>query len=209
MAIKKILFFIVIIIPIIAISQVGIGTTTPNPGRALDINGSLVVRDFSRSDSSINNIKLLLAEADGTLIEASFPKEMLSQDTSNNNVITLRHRTELTNLHSVNFSSTTSYNPFYSNPTSSMVRRANSNNGDTLIIKGITGGYDGRTLRIVNDSGLDIEFINQSNEAVASRRIKIYTKEDKMIDYGSSLLIYSTEIEADGRWMLVELDKYD
>jgi|TARA_B110000091_G_scaffold49310_1_gene54231 hypothetical protein len=209
MAIKKILFFIVIIIPIIAISQVGIGTTTPNPGRALDINGSLVVRDFSRSDSSINNIKLLLAEADGTLIEASFPKEMLSQDTSNNNVITLRHRTELTNLHSVNFSSTTSYNPFYSNPTSSMVRRANSNNGDTLIIKGITGGYDGRTLRIVNDSGLDIEFINQSNEAVASRRIKIYTKEDKMIDYGSSLLIYSTEIEADGRWMLVELDEYN
>jgi hypothetical protein len=209
MAIKKILFFIVIIIPIIAISQVGIGTTTPNPGRALDINGSLVVRDFSRSDSSINNIKLLLTEADGTLIEASFPKEMLSQDTSNNNVITLRHRTELTNLHSVNFSSTTSYNPFYSNPTSSMVRRANSNNGDTLIIKGITGGYDGRTLRIVNDSGLDIEFINQSNEAVASRRIKIYTKEDKMIDYGSSLLIYSTEIEADGRWMLVELDEYN
>tara|TARA_B110000879_G_scaffold206396_1_gene288309 strand:- start:121 stop:750 length:630 start_codon:yes stop_codon:yes gene_type:complete len=209
MAIKKILFFIVIIIPIIAISQVGIGTTTPNPDRALDINGSLVVRDFSRSDSSINNIKLLLAEADGTLIEASFPKEMLSQDTSNNNVITLRHRTELTNLHSVNFSSTTSYNPFYSNPTSSMVRRANSNNGDTLIIKGITGGYDGRTLRIVNDSGLDIEFINQSNEAVASRRIKIYTKEDKMIDYGSSLLIYSTEIEADGRWMLVELDEYN
>ena len=60
MAIKKILFFIVIIIPIIAISQVGIGTTTPNPGRALDINGSLVVRDFSRSDSSINNIKLIL-----------------------------------------------------------------------------------------------------------------------------------------------------
>lgn len=209
MAIKKILFFIVIIIPIIAISQVGIGTTTPNPDRALDINGSLVVRDFSRSDSSINNIKLLLTEADGTLIEASFPKEMLSQDTSNNNVITLRHRTELTNLHSVNFSSTTSYNPFYSNPTSSMVRRANSNNGDTLIIKGITGGYDGRTLRIVNDSGLDIEFINQSNEAVASRRIKIYTKEDKMIDYGSSLLIYSTEIEADGRWMLVELDEYN
>jgi len=209
MAIKKILFFIVIIIPIIAISQVGIGTTTPNPDRALDINGSLVVRDFSRSDSSINNIKLLLTEADGTLIEASFPKEMLSQDTSNNNVITLRHRTELTNLHSVNFSSTTSYNPFYSNPTSSMVRRANSNNGGTLTIKGITGGYDGRTLRIVNDSGLDIEFINQSNEAVASRRIKIYTKEDKMIDYGSSLLIYSTEIEADGRWMLVELDKYD
>lgn len=209
MTIKKVLLFIVTIIPILAISQVGIGTTTPNPDRALDINGSLVVRDFSRSDSSINNIKLLMTEADGTLIEASFPKEMLSQDTGNNNVITIRHRTELTNLHSVNFTDTYSYNPFYSNPTTSNVRRSANNSGGTLRIKGITGGYDGRTLRIVNDSGYDIEFFNQSSEANESRRIKIFTKYDKMNDYGSSLLIYSTEIENNGRWMLVELDKYN
>ncbi len=79
--------------------------------------------------------------------------------------------------------------------------------GTELKIRGITGGTDGRRIRIINDSGVKIKFEEDKNEASTGNKIYIYTKLGDMTAYGSCELIYSTAISDDtGHWNIVQLD---
>ena len=75
-------------------------------------------------------------------------------------------------------------------------------------IRGIIGGYEGRILRIINNSGnKKIKFEEDHNSGTAGNKIYVYTKENKMEEKGTATLIYSTTVDSDGYWCVVQLEK--
>jgi len=189
-------------------SQVGINTSGPNPNSSLDVNGGVVIREFLRSSAGTSGLKLVLVESDGMLIQSSIGSEMLTVDSENN--VTIKESgisyKEKVAIQNPSFDTKTNYNPFFGNNvdvTVLILRRGSG--GDELKIRGMVGGYEGRRLRIINDSGEKIKFEEDHTSADPENRIYIYTKENELKHYGSCELIYSETVAADGtgRWCIL------
>lgn len=196
--------------------QVGINTTDPNPNSELDVNGKVVIRDYSRTSSGISGVKAVFTEADGTLIGVSIPASMIEEDVDNNLALIPSTNnggaTENIVLIEENFGTKNNWdidlNGTNSDVTTIIIRKASG--GDELKIRGIVGGTEGRRIRIINDSGDDIKLEEDKSEATAGNRIYIYTKDNKIEEYGSCTLIYSTAISnSGGHWMMVQMDEID
>ena len=220
-----------IILPIIAlfaytnilIAQVGIGTTTPeetlhvagtvkvdesihvvgtlqiddtNPGSAvklIGIDGSSVISEISFGSNINLNAGVLSASGGGD----DHTKETIA-------LIDMDFA-EFDNLN-LGLDGTTGIYGDNSDVTVFIIR--DNDDAGTLDINGITGGTDGRRIRIVNDSGLDIEFYGDDAGATAGNKIYIYTQRSILREYGSCELIYSTAVSTDGHWCIVQLDRF-
>jgi hypothetical protein len=193
-------------------AQVGINTNTPNENAALDVNGRVIVKDFSRTAESLSGVKMILSEADGTLIEAELPQSMISKDDT---------------THAISMTETTYKNTekiklitIPSGTINNLDLKLDSDNSDVTVfilrsanntrIRGIIGGTDGRTIRIINDSGHDMDFKDENSaNAAAGNKYWTFTGKDEMKEYGSCLLIYSEAISDDGgHWNIVQLDSF-
>jgi len=197
------------------VAQVGINTTSPNANSMLDVNGRVVVRDFSRTGTGLVGVKLLLVEADGTLITATVPADALSvsaaQAISLNNTASGASTEKITVVEE-NFNTKNNWDLDLdgdnSDVTVFIVHK--SSGGGELKIRGISGGTEGRKIRIINDSGENIKFEEDKSQANDGNRIYIYTEHDKLKDYGSCELVYSTDVSSGlGHWCIVQLDRYD
>jgi|GEM_PF-2753743 len=199
-----------------AYAQVGINTTDPNPNAELDVNGKVVIRDYSRTSSGVSGVKAVFTEADGTLINVSIPSDLLEEDVSNNltfnNSSSSRAAIEKIALIEQPFNTQNNLDLLldgdHSDVTTFIIRK--SSGGNELKIRGIQGGTEGRRIRIINDSGVDIKFEEDHGNANDGNKIYIYTGDDKMEEYGSCVLIYSTAIsDSGGHWNIVQMDEIE
>ncbi len=197
-----------------SISQVGINTTTPNANSSLDVNGRVVIQDLSRTSNGLTGVKLLLVEANGTLISASVSSGVISENGSNeiivsnesnvatkDNIILLNEDFDTVNNWDIGLDGSNSDVIVF------IIRKGS---GDNLLkIRGITGGTNGRRIKIINDSGHDIKFDEDHSNASDGNKIYIFTERNKMKEYGTCELIYSTDISSgNGHWCIVQLDRY-
>ena len=197
-------------------AQVGINTTNPDPNSQLDVNGKVLIRDYSRSSSGINGVKAVFAEADGTLIGVNIPTTMLEEDINNDLTLVAPLSSygavEKIVLIEENFGTKNNWDidltGANNDVTTIIVRKASG--GNELKIRGIAGGTEGRRIRIINDSGSDIKYEEDKTQADEGNRIYIYTSDNKIEEYGSCTLIYSTAISnSGGHWNIVQLDEVD
>ncbi len=189
-------------------SQVGINTSTPNPNSALDVNGKVIIQDLGRASTGSTGVKIMLTEGDGTLIQATIPSDMIFVDSSNNDAITIRPRLEKIYVKNESFGIIDDYDAFANAPEATVLIINSSGGGNELKIRGIIGGYEGRILRIINNSGnKKIKFEEDHNSGTAGNKIYVYTKENKMEEKGTATLIYSTTVDSDGYWCVVQLEK--
>ena len=198
-----------------SIAQVGINTTSPNANSALDVNGRVIVQDLSRTSSGISGVGILLVEQDGTIIKADLDSDLISIDSAEDLTINSGSNGSSTKekiaVISEEFESIDNWDleldGANSEVTVFIIHR--SSGDDELKIKGIKGGTEGRKIRIINDSGDDIKFDEDSSSASNGNRIYIYTERNKMKEYGSCELIYSTDVSSGiGHWCVVQLDRY-
>ncbi len=198
----------------VSIAQVGINTTDPNENSALDVNGRVIVQDLSRTGSGISGVGILLVEQDGTLIKAELSSDLITIDGSDE--ITINNTfssstTEKIVLFEERFQTKNNWDldlgGANSDVTVFIIRKDSGN--DELKIRGIAGGTEGRKIKIINDSGEDIKFDEDHNDAADGDKVYIYTQENKMKNYGTCELIYSTDVSNNGHWCLVQLDKYN
>lgn len=199
----------------VSIAQVGINTTSPNANSALDVNGRVIVQDLSRTGSGISGVGILLVEQDGTLIKADLSSDLITIDGSNE--ITINNTfssstTEKIVLFEERFQTKNNWDldlgGANSDVTVFIIRKDSGN--DELKIRGIAGGTEGRKIKIINDSGEDIKFDEDHNNATNGNKIYIYTSDNKMEEYGTCELIYSTDVSSgSGHWCFVQLDKYN
>lgn len=199
----------------VSIAQVGINTTSPNANSALDVNGRVIVQDLSRTGSGISGVGILLVEQDGTLIKADLSSDLITIDGSDE--ITINNTfssstTEKIVLFEERFQTKNNWDldldGANSDVTVFIIHK--DSGGNELKIRGIAGGTEGRKIKIINDSGEDIKFDEDHNNATNGNKIYIYTSDNKMEEYGTCELIYSTDVSSgSGHWCIVQLDKYN
>jgi hypothetical protein len=188
-------------------AQVGINTTTPNLNVSLDINGRVMIQDLSRTAENLTGVKMILSEADGTLIEATLPSNLITKDETTHQ-ISMIEKSNTTEKIELLFEASGSKNNWdlgldaVNSDVTIFIIRSSGN----LTIRGIQGGIEGRKIRIINDSSFKIKFNDEdSNSSNIGNRYYNYSGFNEMNKYGSCLLVYSSEISTNGHWNIVQM----